>query len=868
MIRTPDYRLRVFVSSTLKELADERDAVRRAILSLRLAPVMFELGARPHLADDLYQAYLAQSHVFIGLYWQSYGWVAPKKELSGLEDEYNLSGDLPRLLYIKSPAPDREPALTGLLDRMRDENAGCYKSFTTADELRELVESDLALLLTERFEATRGRELPEESVGEHPLTNLPFLRNPLIGREEELRTGCDLLLRDDVALATLTGPGGCGKSRLGIEIALEVRDRFADGVYLVGLDVITDPDLVVPTIARTLGVPEPTDGTTADEALRGSVCGKRLLLLLDNFEQVIAAAPRIARLLEGCPHIKMLVTSRAPLRLRAEKELPVPPLALPPVDRMLDHQPLSQYAAVQLFIERAQAARTGFEVTSENAPIVAEICHRLDGLPLAIELAAARIRMLSPRALLERMEQSFDVLGGGIRDLPERQRTLDAVIDWSHSLLGDEEKRLFRRLGAFVGGWTFEAAHSLGNADGEEPMNVFAALEGLVDLSLVVPPEETGGELRFRFLETIRKFAVQRLDESGEGELARRLHAEFFLEVAEQFARQAAERPPVREEFAAIEADVDNVRAARAWLSGRRRDVDELRLLSALRLFFYVRGYQIEAKTFLNEALTRARDVPPDVRADALTASIWLAYRAGDYAAARVFSEELLTLSAGLSDSHLRARALGELGNVAAAESDYEAATELYEEAARMFRRSGDKGRLSAVLGNLGDVALCQGRLDNAEQLLVESVAIAREGADRDGEAVALFTLARTRLERGDREAAVGTLVEAIGIGVDLGYPEVLAYCVTLAAELAAPFAPESAAELAGASEAALEGLGIPLQRLEREAHDRTLAWLGVRLGPRLEELRERGRSLELEEAASSARSLLDRWGTDSGATI
>jgi len=867
VIRTPDYRLRVFVSSTLEELADERDAVRRAVMRFRLAPVMFELGARPHPADDVYQAYLAQSHVFVGIYWQSYGWVAPGKTRSGLEDEYDLSAGLPRLLYIKSPAPEREPALDHLLARITEENAGCHKSFASAEELGELVENDLALLLTERFEATRGRELPSEAVGEHPLTNVPFPRNPLIDREQELKKGCDLLLHDDVALVTLTGPGGSGKSRLGIEIALEVRDRFADGVFLVGLDVITDPDLVIPTIARTLGVREPTDGTTVDDALKGSVCGKRLLLLLDNFEQVIAAAPRIARLLEGCPHTKMLVTSRAPLRLRAERELRVSPLALPPAGPMLELEPLSQYAAVQLFIQRAQAARAGFEVTNENAPAVAEICHRLDGLPLAIELAAARMRMLSPRALLERMEHSFDVLGGVISDLPERQRTLHATIDWSHSLLGEEQKRLFRRLGTFVGGWTFEAADAVCNAEGETPVDVFQALERLVDLSLVVPPEEVGGELRFRSLETIREFAVRHLVEAGEADPARRLHAEFFLKVAQQFGRKAAQRPLVRRDYDAVEAELDNVRAARVWLRGRRRDIDEIRLLSALRLFFYVRGYQTEARTFLNEALARAREVPPDVRADAVTACIWLAYRAGDYTAARVSCGELLALSASLPDPSVRARALGELGNVAAAESDYEGATELYEEAARMFRESGEKGRLSAVLGNLGEVVLCQGRLDRAEQLLVESVALAREAADPDGEAASLFALARTRLERGDREAAGGTLVAAIGIGADLGYPEVLAYCVTLAAELAAPFAPESAAQLAGASEAALERLGIPLQKLEREAHERTLASLSALLGPRSEELRARGRELGLEDAASSARSLLDRLRIDPGAT-
>ena len=253
VIRTPEHRLRVFVSSTLMELADERQAVHQAILKLRLVPILFESGARPHPAQRLYQAYLSQSHIFIGIYWQSYGWIAPEMQISGLEDEYNLSATMPRLIYIKNPAPNRESALTSMLARIEKENSSCYKFFTTSDELRELVENDLALLLTEYFETARSEELaPDDSV-QHPPTNVPMPRNPLIGREQELETACDLLMRDDVALVTLTGPGGTGKSRLGIQVALALRDRFADGVYLVELESIWDPNLVISTVARTLG---------------------------------------------------------------------------------------------------------------------------------------------------------------------------------------------------------------------------------------------------------------------------------------------------------------------------------------------------------------------------------------------------------------------------------------------------------------------------------------------------------------------------------------------------------------------------------------------------------------------------------------
>jgi tetratricopeptide (TPR) repeat protein len=359
-------------------------------------------------------------------------------------------------------------------------------------------------------------------------------------------------------------------------------------------------------------------------------------------------------------------------------------------------------------------------------------------------------------------------------------------------------------------------------------------------------------------LETIREYAVDRFARRQDAAEIHRRHAEHFLEVAERFARLGAERPLARDDHAAIEVEIDNLREARAWLREQGRAVDELRLLSALRLFFYVRGYQVEAREALNDALARGVGAPLEVRADAVTACLWLAYRAGDYAAAKARSEELMTLSAGLPDPLVRARALGELGGVAAAESDYATAKALYEQAAELLRGLGAKAQLAAVLGNLGDVALNQGELDRAERLLVESVALARETVNPDEESVSLFTLARTRLECGDPDAARVTLVDSLRVAAELGYPEVMAYCVTLAAELATPFAPELAAELAGAGEAAFERLGIPMQRLEREAHERTLASLGGRLGPQFDELRVRGHVLELDGAVATARALLE----------
>jgi hypothetical protein len=317
VIHTPDQRLRVFVSSTLQELADERHAARDAIEQLRLAPVMFELGARPHPPKDLYRAYLDQSDIFVGIYWQKYGWVAPDMSISGLEDEYDLAHDKPKLIYIKAPAPDREPRLKELLDKVRSDDRVSYKPFSTADELRELIENDLAMILTERFELARTETAaprePSEAV--HPPTCCPA--HALIGRERELATLHDLLLSTDGGLITLTGPGGTGKTRLAVEAARRVLDHFADGAYFVALAPIRDSDLVAPTIAQTLGLRETLGSRSILVDVQSFLRDKQLLLMLDNFEQIVAAASVVSGLAQACAYLKIVVTSRAPLRCGA-----------------------------------------------------------------------------------------------------------------------------------------------------------------------------------------------------------------------------------------------------------------------------------------------------------------------------------------------------------------------------------------------------------------------------------------------------------------------------------------------------------------------------------------------------------------------
>ena len=466
LIRTPDQRVRVFVSSTLGELAAERRAVRDAVTGLRLVPVMFDLGARPHPPRSVYRDYLSQSQVFVGIYWQSYGWVAPGERVSGLEDEYLLAAGLPRLIYVKSPAPDRAARLAEMLSRIRDEGDVSYQHFSDPAELQSLVQNDLAVLLSERFEMTQaGGGAPQEA----PAAALPADITSLVGREQDAEAAGDLVLREGVRLVTLTGPGGVGKSRLALEVARRLGPRFADGVRFIDLAPVQRADLVVAAIAAGLGLRTTGGPLIAD--VKAYLRPRRLVLLLDNFEQVTPAAPLVAELLAAAEGLVVLVTSRTTLRLSGEHEFSVAPLPTPPPGVADGPQlaGLRRYASVQLFVERAHAAAPGFELTSENAGAIAEICRRLDGLPLAIELAAARSRLLPPEALLARLDDRMSLLTGGARDLPERQRTLRNTLNWSFGLLSPAAQALFSRLGVFPGSFDLEAGEAVGGADEPGP---------------------------------------------------------------------------------------------------------------------------------------------------------------------------------------------------------------------------------------------------------------------------------------------------------------------------------------------------------------------------------------------------------------
>jgi predicted ATPase len=637
VIRTPDQRLRVFVSSTMGELAPERRAVSRAISSLRLTPVLFELGARAHPPVDLYRAYLEQSDVFIGLYWQRYGQLVPGAEVSGLEDEFELSRDLPRLLYVKAPAPDRDPRLADLLGRIREEAS--YRHFATPAELGRLVRDDLAVLLSERFAAagTSSAEAPaaiaaptRDLVPASPPRTaargpraLPVSATSLIGRERAIDEVAGLIAQDGARLVTLTGPGGIGKTRLALAAGERLQDRFDGGAVFVLLAAVTKPVLVLAAIGQATGADLAGTSSLVD-ALAEQFSDGRWLLILDNLEQVIETAQDLGELLGRCPELVILATSRTVLGLRAEREYPVPPLRLPHRSAGVPIGQLTSSPAVALFADRARAVSPGFAVTRENAEAVVEICRRLEGSPLAIELAAARTRLLDPDALLARLATSLDVLGHGAADLPERQRTLRATVEWSVGLLDDAERSLLETVAVFVDGWTIEAASAVADLDEDRALDV---TEALARHSLVQVDGTRRGP-RSRMLETIREFVAERLAARPDAAEIGRRHAQYFRTLTEQ-----ADRPlrglGQNEWLDRMQAESGNLAAAVHWFLAQ--DPTPLpHVFRTLWPLWSLRDHLPEALPWVKQLLPAADSLDPQARAELIWTAATTAGDMGD----------------------------------------------------------------------------------------------------------------------------------------------------------------------------------------------------------------------------------------------
>ena len=753
---------------------------------------------------------------------------------------------VPELQRLIAAEPYRE--------RFRIQQAlALYRSGRQADALaacraaRELLVEELGIDPSPELRELEGRILrhdptlaaPEAAAA--PTTQqLPTPPTPLVGRRLEVAAVCALLQRDDVRLVTLTGPGGTGKTRLALAAATEL----GDDVVFVDLSFVRDPALLGPSIAQTLGLAE--GGAPVEETLVEHLRSKKTVLLLDNLEQLLPDVQLVSELLGGAPQLLVLATSRAPLRLAGEHEYPVPPLALPPDGA--DFEALAANDAVRLFAARARAVDPEFELDDENVGAVAAVCERLDGLPLAIELAAARSKLLPPEAMNRRLDQSLDLLVGGAQDLPDRQRTLRATLEWSHGLLDEAERTLLARLAVFSGGWTLEVAEAVCSEGG---LDVLHALASLVDKSLVRRVRRPAGEIRFVMLETIREFATELLEASGNAEELRRRHCEEILARAEEGSAQwHAGVDPQESLFRVLDPDLDNLHAALAWSAAAGEIELEVRLAVAARWYWALKGHLGDARRAFEGIFERSAGAPKELRALALVHGAIFPLRQGETKRAAALLQESVDLYRALGDEEGIARATAELGGVAIADQDLDRAGALYAEAVPLFRSQGKLSRLAASLGNLGTIAHMRGDLETAVVYYAEAIDASRTAGDEDGAAVNFHNLGRSELARGRLEEGLAALRESLAIGRRLGYREVIAYCLGGLAELA--MIEEDAmraATLLGASNRLFAEIGAFPSPDEAETQERVAMYVRDELGPeRAAEAETAGAELGVDE--------------------
>ncbi|MFL5758867.1 MAG: DUF4062 domain-containing protein [Thermomicrobiales bacterium] len=744
-------RLRIFLSSTIDELAPERQVARRAIEQLCQNPVFFESGARAHSPRSVYRALLEQSDIFVGIYWQSYGWIAPDMEISGIEDEYLLSRSKPQFIYIKEPAPDRDPKLTTLLKVIKDKGDVVYQKFETIAELEESLANDLALFFAERFRVSFTTHSPSRR------QTLPHLPAPFIGREEAVAQGIAVLQRSDVRLVTLVGPGGIGKTRLALEIGRQLEGDFEDGGAFVDLASLSDPSLVPSVILQTLNLEEKGARAPIDR-LKEYLGSKALLLILDNFEHLLAAAPTVSILLNYCKNLTVLATSRAPLRIEGEQEIPVSPMELPNLESLPPIEVLAHNESIALLVHHVTAIRPTFALDNESAQIAAKICVLLDGLPLAIELAAARLRFYSELInLLNALENRLAVLVGGRRDAPARHQTMRNTISWSYDLLTPDQQALFRRLWIFSGGFTIKAIEAITRMAGPRDIEVIGGVEALIEASLLQTDGGIYGEPRFSMLQTLRDFALERARDNGEIETIERAHAEFFGNLVYELSVKY-EGIPHSDWMNRLEVENSNLRTALAWTVRQEDPGLLIQLAWNLWRFWDVRGYISEGRNWVRQALLRSETAEPFVRADLLAAAGILASRQREFDEATNFLLGALREWIILEQSDMQVQTLLQLAKVETDQANFDDASVYFEQAERIAHDTEDnKGQVLARVG-LGGIAVSRRDFVNAHNLLDPALQILREWGST-GDAAALGScldhLARLAHYEGDLDAAV-----------------------------------------------------------------------------------------------------------------
>ena len=808
-------------------------------------------------------------------------------------------------------------------------SAGIYEGYLTLSHTKRLMSTAYGgqILISESAETLLRDSLPKgitlRDLGEHRLkdfergehifqgiaqdlpaefpqlksldvspNNLPVQLTSFIGRSKEKDEVTQILTKE--RLLTLTGPSGSGKTRLALQVAAEMIEQFKDGVFFISLAPITEPGLVASTLAQSLGAIE-SSGRSIVDCLKDHLQYKSLLLLLDNFEQVVSAAPLVAELLAACSELKILITSREGLRIGGESEYPVLPLALPDLKQLPPPESLTQYAAVDLFFQRAMAVKPDFRITNDTAPAVAEICYRLDGLPLAIELAAARIKLLPPRAMLTRLEHRLEFLTGGGRDLPARQKTLRNAIAWSYDLLDENERKLFRRLSVFVGGCTVDAVEAIAE-DNPSHGSVLDRLESLLDKSLLQEVEGAHSELRFMMLETLREFGLEQLEASGEQAEIQHRHAGFFLSIAEQTEAKFEGAEQV-EWISRMEQEHDNLRAALEWSKTADGAAETCwRLASALGLFWEARGYYTEGRELLTAILlsetARGRTAG---RARILARAAELAYRQSDYSATMSFAGESLAIYREVGDKQGMASALVKLGNAATEMGDYAAASAFLDEAMKTWRvlkdkhgiaralissgwvalRSGKyvsaKARLTQALAlsrdlgdtrhiafelsGLGEVALRQQDYVRATQLVEESLELRRQLGNKWGVGVSLGILGWIAMREEKWDRAMARLGESLEVRREIGDQSGSAWCLErLAAVAMAQGQAEKAARLFGAGAALRASIKSVIDPADQPAYDSKILSLRKELGKeRFTVVWDEGRALALERAVAYA---------------